>query len=230
MNYIGICPECSIIDTQCQRSGFIILNMDKKLQTVATYNASAESLSEKFDSQPARVGDIDRVFGYMEKSRPNVLEIGCGNGRDAVEIIKRTPDYLGIDISENLVALARHKVPEVHFEVADVESYAFSQNLDIVFAFASLLHVPKESLKEILKRAFFSLNDGGIFFLSLKYADEYEEVTKTDSFGVRTFYLYSQKDIKDVAGGFSVIESGVVELRGQKWLEVVMKKTDNAKG
>lgn len=34
---------------------------------------------------------IDEAFGYMDgKKDPFVIEVGCGNGRDAHEILRRT--------------------------------------------------------------------------------------------------------------------------------------------
>ena len=88
-----------------------------------------------------RVSDIDETFNLFSKSNPSVLEIGCGNGRDAAEICKRTNKYLGLDIAEKFIEIARQKVPQGRFEIADVETYDFPQNLDIVFAFASPLRV-----------------------------------------------------------------------------------------
>lgn len=198
--------------------------MDNKTQTINTYNESAQSLADKFDSLGARVSDINETFGLIQKDNPKVLEIGCGNGRDAQEILKHTDNYLGMDVSEKLIELAKQKVPNVQFIVVDIEKYDLPTQLDVVFAFASLIHVPKESLHKIFKAILASLNKGGAFRLSLKYAEEYVENTKTDEFGTRTYYLYSDKDIEDMAQGFTMVKSEVRGLRGQMWLEVLMQK------
>lgn len=58
--------------------------MDKKNQTILTYNESATSLAKKFDELGARISDIEEAFALIQKDNPFVLEIGCGNGRDAV--------------------------------------------------------------------------------------------------------------------------------------------------
>jgi trans-aconitate methyltransferase len=198
--------------------------MDKKEQTIATYNASANALAGKFDNLGARLSDINETFVLIKKENPTVIEIGCGNGRDAAEIVKRTTNYLGIDISEKLIELARQKVPAAKFEVADIENYELPNNLDIIFAFASLIHVPKPSLQKILGQIFNALNQGGAVRLSMKYADNYIETTKEDEFGVSTYYLYSQEDIKEMAVGFAMLKSELSDLRGQKWLEILLQK------
>lgn len=198
--------------------------MDKKTQTVLTYNQSAQQLADKFDRLGARVADIEEVFALVEGDAPMVLEIGCGNGRDAAVICQKTPRYLGIDVSEKLIELARQKVPQGHFEIFDVETYPFPQKIDIVFAFASLIHTPKEVLRGIFAKIFDALMPGGLFRLSMKWSDPASEVTKDDEFGTRTYYLYSQGDIEELGSQFRVLKSEVGELKGQMWLEVLLQK------
>ena len=69
--------------------------MDKKTQTINTYDNSAEALAKKFDERGARILDIEETLSFIKTDNPHVFEIGCGNGRDALEILKRTNNYLG---------------------------------------------------------------------------------------------------------------------------------------
>lgn len=198
--------------------------MDKKKQTIQTYNKSARRLAAKFDSQDARVHDLEEVFRLVSKDNPKVLEIGCGNGRDAKEILKYTNDYLGIDVSEEMIGLAQSNNPQGKFKVADAERYEYPKRLDIVFAFASLIHSDERHVERILCNLFMVMNSGGIVRLSLKYGNEYREITKEDEFGIRTYYLFSDENIVAISCGFDVLKKEIVELRGQKWLEVIMRK------
>ena len=200
--------------------------MDKKTQTVQTYNRSAMALAGKFDRMGARSKDIDETFALVEKENPKVLEIGCGNGRDAEYILEKTNDYLGTDISEELIKLAREKVPQAEFEVADVTSFEFPAGLDIVFAFASLIHVTKEEFSIILHKLSAALDDGGVIRISLKYNDHYIEVDQQDEFGDRTYYHYSEQDIRELAQNFKVLKMEVIGKSGTdaKWIEVLLQK------
>lgn len=197
--------------------------MDKKQKTIESYEKSAKGLGNKFDDHGARVKDIQEVFSLIGKENPKVLEIGCGNGRDAKEIIKLTNDYFGIDISQEMINLARERASGAKFEVADVESFVFPKGIDIVIAFASLIHCDTNSLTRILSDLFSSLNEGGLVRLSLKFG-EHKEVTKTDEFGSRTHYTYTAEDIKKVAPQFVVEKEEIEEKRGQKWLEITLRK------
>jgi len=200
--------------------------MNKKEQTIESYNRNARAHAKKFDDLGAgiRRGDVEETFVLVKKSNPYVLEIGCGSGRDAVEITKHTNNYLGIDISEKLIELARQKLPKSQFRVADIEDYDFPKNIDIIFAFASLIHVPKESLRRILDKAHSALNNSGVVRLSMKYSDYYRELIRNDEFGTRAYYLYSRNDIEELSDSFEIIKKDVIDLRGQKWLEIILKK------
>lgn len=196
----------------------------KKQQIIDSYNNHAEGFAKKFDALGARTDDILNAIKIVGKENPRVLEIGCGNGRDAHEILKYTTDYLGIDISKELIRLAIEKNLNGQFEIVDVEDFIFPKEIDIVFAFASLIHIDKEPLKYVFNRVYDSLNKGGIFVLSMKNGEKYQEINKEDEFGIRTRYLYSGSDLKDLDRRFTVIKEGVEEKVGSRWLEIVFKK------
>lgn len=203
---------------------YTYLPMTKKEETIATYEKSAEALAEKFDAIGPRIDDIDYVFRMCNKQNPVVLEIGCGNGRDAKAILTHTNNYTGIDISKNLLQLAQENVPQAIFQLADVENYKFPTHLDIVFAFASFIHSDKANLASIMRKLFNSLNEDGLVFISLKYSPVYEEVTKTDKFGTRTYYHYSQQETETLTGGLTPIHTSIKELAGQIWIDVLYQK------
>jgi len=132
---------------------------------------------------------------------------------------------LGIDISNKLIKLAKEKNPLGKFEIHDIEDYLLPNNLDIIFAFASLIHVPKDSLERIFERAHTSLNPNGVMHISMKSSGVYQETTKTDEFGTRTYYLYSAHDIESINGKmFDVLKLEEAVRNDQSWLEVTLQK------
>lgn len=201
-----------------------ICNMDLKQQTTDTYNSGAEALAEKFEAIGSRKGVIRDVIKMVQKENPFVVEIGAAAGRDAEEILKLTNNYLGIDVSEKFIEIARARVPAAHFEVADVDTFEFPKGIDVMISFASLLHSDKEALRGVFKRLFDAMNSGGVVCFSVKYADEYQASTKTDSFGTRTYYLYSGADMTPLVLPFKILKNEVREVRGQMWLEFLLRK------
>lgn len=200
--------------------------MDKKQQTIDTYNKNAKAMTAKFNVLGGRVEDIERLFSFLNKENSFVFEIGCGNGRDAKEIVKKTNNYLGVDISEGFIKIASEYVPGGKFKIVDMESYDFPKNIDAIVSFASLLHSNKENVANILVKAHKALNDGGVFYISLK-KDEYHEngSTCTDEFGERTFFFYTPELIQELAGSnYETIYINEQNIRGQEWFTIVLKK------
>lgn len=199
---------------------------DIRRTTVDTYNNSAQALAEFFSGIGSRVVDIDRAFQLAgNPTDANVLEIGCGDGRDAAEICRRTPNYLGTDVSSEMIRIARERVQNGRFEIRDAATMDFPQQLDIVFAFASLLHLSKSENQRVFKGVAHALQPGGIFYTSLKWRTEYSQELKQDQFGRRLFYFYNQHIIESIAGEDYDTVGQWEEQRGDtKWFEMALRK------
>jgi SAM-dependent methyltransferase len=202
---------------------------DLRQQTIDIYNQNAVEMAEKFRAIPPRVADIDLAFqlaGNPKNAR--VLEIGCGDGRDAKEIVRRAEFYLGIDISEELIKLAREHIPGAQFAVADAPLYEYPEDVDVVFAFASFLHFTKEETRAVFNKLKKSLRKGGTIYLSLKWAPEYKVEAHEDRFGVRQYFFYSQELIEQLAGPKFELAHTRRETRENanhaEWLELVLKR------
>ncbi len=141
------------------------MELSKKQIILKTYNKSAQQLAKYFKSIGPRKKDIDQAFSYVKKGA-TVLEIGCGDGRDAEYILTQTKEYSGFDLSGEIIELAKKRLPEKHFFVADTEKYFLKKKLkkyDIIFSFASLLHSKKSVVVQIIKNANKRLYKGEYF-------------------------------------------------------------------
>jgi SAM-dependent methyltransferase len=200
--------------------------MTKKEVTVQSYNKGAKVLSKKFNKIGQRIEDVKAGLSYVQKTNPKILELGCGNGRDAQIILQHSKKYLGIDISIEMIRLAEQNNPKGNFVVADIENFNSPQNIDIIFAFASLIHFNKESLKYIFNKSHDSLNSGGIIYISLKHG-KYQEKVKEDEFGPRIFYTYEVDDIIKSAGDkFQLVMKDHQTKLGVEWFTVVLRKSE----
>ncbi len=198
--------------------------MDDRNQTIIIYDQFSDVIAKKFNNIGTRTEDIKKAFSYINKDNPKVLELGCGNGRDTQEILKYTNDYIGIDASKGMIKIAKEQNPNANFIISKSETFDFPQNIDIIFAFASLLHNSKEEFSLILEKAFNSLNDNGIFFISVKKG-KYQRKEKIDEFGTRIYYDYTAEDIeKLIKDKFKTIYKDLSELRGETWLEIIIQK------
>ena len=192
--------------------------------TVLTYNRNPQFYAEKFAGIGPRIDDIDKVFGLVLGTEPLVVEFGCGDGRDAVEILHRTKRYIGVDISSGLLNIAKERVPAAQFVEADITDYEIPSGTNIVFAFASMLHCDKETNATILAKARDRLADGGAFRISLKKG-KYQAMTIADEVGERLFFFYELNDILDISTGFELVESHETRISTTDWLEVTLRKS-----
>jgi SAM-dependent methyltransferase len=201
---------------------------ERDFQTVQTYDDSAEALATYFAGIGSRVNDIELALKLAgNPPEPNVAEVGCGDGRDAMDIVPRVSSYVGFDPSEKALELARRRLPGVRFVNGDALHSDYPENLDVVYAFASLLHVSKENSPAVYDRIAQALRVGGILFLWLKEREKYEEDLVQDEFGERTFYYYTAPLVRELAGdGFEVAleDHRKLNRKTSNWLIMALRK------
>jgi ubiquinone/menaquinone biosynthesis C-methylase UbiE len=196
-------------------------------RTIETYDQSAKQLAEYFSGIGSRVQDIEKgiELTYRDPATLRVVEIGCGDGRDAEEIVKSVGWYEGFDPSEGLLAIAKKKLPNTNFIKADASSYDYPENINLYFAFASLLHVNKIDLSQVFDKVGASLRKGGIFYISLKERPEYTEETKKDEYGERMFYYYNPEVIRRLAGlSFTSVLEEHQKISSTDWFTLALQK------
>jgi SAM-dependent methyltransferase len=200
---------------------------DKNKKTVEAYDKNAQFYADKFDSYGVRFEDIDRAIKLNESGLNKVLELGCGNGRDAEYLVSKvgTGNYVGLDASEGLITLAKQKVPHETFQVADMRNVDFDpETFGLIFSFASVLHMKREELGEIIEKCHKWLKTGGILYISTKYG-EYKEEMITNLGDEKYYYFYTPEDIeKLVPYKFFVVYKNVQDIRGQSWFEIALRK------
>ena len=108
----------------------------------------------------------------------SILEMGCGTGAHALELVQLGFEVLGIDISLSMIekASARRqaqpeRAPLVDFKVGDVRSYRVARKFDAV---VSLFHVMSyqtgnDDLRDAVRTARSHLESGGIFVFDFWY-------------------------------------------------------------
>lgn len=96
-----------------------------------------------------------------------VLELGCGGGSDAAEMIARGIDVDPTDGSPAIAALAAERLGRP-VRVMRFDELSSEQAYDAVWASAALLHVPRAALPSILNRVQRALKPGGLHHASFK--------------------------------------------------------------
>jgi len=95
-----------------------------------------------------------------------VLDIGCGEGKDAVFLAKNGYRVTAFDVAENGIEkareLAKHNHVEVDFFVANMHEYKIDAEYDIIFSSGVLHYLPLNKRKEFLDELRCHTTQGGI--------------------------------------------------------------------
>jgi SAM-dependent methyltransferase len=101
-----------------------------------------------------------------------VVDLGCGSGLCAGELTKAGYGVLGIDISGQMIEIARKRVPEAEFRVASV----FEADLPACSAVTSIGEVlnylfdpdnDRQALAQLFRNIYGALNPGGLFIFDV---------------------------------------------------------------
>lgn len=87
----------------------------------------------RFDALAASGAAIHGEADLVTRRRPRqVLDVGCGTGRVAVELARRGTAVVGVDRSASMLAVARRRGPEICWIEADMCEVDLGRRFDLV--------------------------------------------------------------------------------------------------
>ena len=151
-----------------------IFIMDELLRnTISTYNSTAGDYAEKTDKLLPKER-LNEFINYIGKSSGQVIDLGCGPGRDAKYLDSKGFQVIGVDLSSELLSIAKKRVPSGVFLNLDI-SGPFSPDwigkCEGVWASASLVHVPQERLSYLVSQVRDVLVNRGVFYAKVMEGD-----------------------------------------------------------
>ena len=140
----------------------------------------------------------------------SLLDIGCGTGF-LIELLQKqkTADYYGLDLSPEMLKIARAKLDDVIFTEGSADNLPYEDNsFDIVTCIQSFHHYPYP--EKAMREAYRVLKQGGLYILSdtgmgglPKWFYNHFLLKKANS---GDYAMYTEKDIEQLMTnyGFSV--------------------------
>lgn len=159
-----------------------------------------------------------------------VLDLGCGTGRDTQAILDDGFDVTAIDGSPEMAAEAEKRIGR-SVMVMLFGDMTFDRCFDGIWASASLLHVPRAGLPDVLRRVHVALKPGGWLEAGFKSGG----TEGRDSLG--RYYNYLNADELEPlfrgAGSWSSLELKTGRGKGYDgtetgWVEVLARKSADA--
>ncbi len=89
----------------------------------------------------------------------SVLDVACGTGVLFPDYLKRGVRVTGIDISSEMLTIAKNKYPEIPLICADAEEYIFEKEYDAVMIYNAFPHFSNP--EKLIKNLGSSLRGGG---------------------------------------------------------------------
>jgi len=172
-------------------------NMDKYQETFQIWNKIAEIYQYKFMNLNLYNDTYDILVDLVPKTNSSVLEIGCGPGNITKYLLSKNANLKikGIDISENMVELARKNNPLAEFEIMDSrEIHCLNEKFDAVVCGFCIPYLSKSDCTKLITDCNNLLNSSGILYLSFVAGDFDNSGFISGSTGDRTYFYYHNLD------------------------------------
>ncbi|MCM1499051.1 MAG: class I SAM-dependent methyltransferase [Clostridium sp.] len=191
--------------------------------TIDYYNKNAKAFAER--TVGADMSICQNKFLSRLKAGSCILDAGCGSGRDSKIFLERGFRVEAMDASEEMCRIAAEYIGQP-VTCMGFEEVTAASRFDGIWACASLLHVEKCRLPDILLRFQRALKPDGILYASVKYGDAEEERLE------RFFSDYHLDEMENVFlqdGLFELLDSFETEdvrpdYRDKPWVNIIVKK------
>ncbi|MEK7165398.1 MAG: class I SAM-dependent methyltransferase [Patescibacteria group bacterium] len=183
------------------------MSKDHITQTIDVYNAIAADYADTIENY-APQKELDQFLRLVKKGG-EILDVGCAAGRDSFYFAEHELKVTGIDLSEQLLKIARKKGPHLNFKKQDMRQLKFSPaSFDGIWAHASLLHLSRNEVPSVLRQFFKILKSTGILYISVKVGDgEADVIDDFSSEYPRHFTFFRKVELNKMIGnsGFKVL-------------------------
>ncbi len=170
-------------------------NYEKKLTKIFLEKYIADDLKKFLDSLSGK----------------KILDLGSGPGFYSVAFKEKGFEPVCIDISREMISRCKQK--ELKSYVMDMEDLRFKkESFNGVFAFISLLHLPKERIDVTLNEIKRVLKKDGVLYIGMKEGNS--EGIKSGS-SMERYYAYWEKDKLEekLKQNFTIIDYSKIEMK-----------------
>ncbi|WP_053990046.1 class I SAM-dependent methyltransferase [Mangrovimonas sp. TPBH4] len=127
--------------------------------------------ANQYDTNENRTRDLDKKCTIETLNKydfKNVLELGCGTGKNTEWLLNKAERIIGLDFSQEMLNKAEEKISDkrVRFKKADLTKNWEVENsfADLITSSLTLEHI--ENLDHIFSQASLKLKKNGLFFIS----------------------------------------------------------------
>lgn len=134
------------------------------------------------------IAQLERAIQFT-KNRGAALDIGCGSEGRMIDLLSKhgfQPE--GLDVSAEMISLARKRHPSIPFYHADISQWKFPRQYDFISAWDSTWHLPLDLQEPVLEKICAGLTPGGVHLFTTAGLDEAGEKSDSGDMGVLLAY------------------------------------------
>jgi ubiquinone/menaquinone biosynthesis C-methylase UbiE len=123
---------------------------DQNIATLALYHASYDALLESIPDGC------------------HVLDLGCGPGNVSAYLKQHRPGLkvTGVDIAEEMITIARRRIPDGKFHVGDIVRIDFQEEFECVVCAFAIPYLSLEEISRLTRKIDAALKGSGVYYIS----------------------------------------------------------------
>ncbi len=147
------------------------------------YDRLAQWWQEQHKDSQYGLPALERALAFAADGG-NALDVGCGCGGRMIRTLQRRGFAVtGIDVSENMVELARRNHPDEHFIATDAGEWQTPEKFDFILAWDSIFHLPLLRQRPVIDKLCGWLKPDGVIMYSFGNAvGEHTDTWRDDTF------------------------------------------------
>lgn len=192
--------------------------MDRITKTIDSYNKNCNSFNHKFSEYEPyqnRVQEFIELIGTNKK----VLDLGCGPGNVSKQLMLygKEFDIFGIDLSEEMVKLARLNVPVGEFICEDIRAVSFPEDsFDVILLSFCIVHLSDAETAGLIQKVAQYLRPQGKLLISFMEGKE-DGFEKTSFSEDEIYFCYHTTD--DIVTLLEENKLSIMKVTKQGYLE-----------
>lgn len=192
------------------------------------YNKTAQQWADKFYADDEHLPVLLDFMGRLPYGS-RVLDLCCGAGYDSMRLAQMGASVVGIDLSEESIAIAKERNPKIPFYVGNMlDDYSDIGHVDAIICLAGLVHLPEEQLRMAFERMAQVMAPGGVVLLMVRDGegriDRMSDVVVDGEEYDRSFYAHTLEELNAHSDELFVFDRVIGDPEESIWVNYVFKR------